>query len=51
MKKTLLRRCQKPIVGQFREENMITVGKEMFGSKMPKRDIPMVNVGKVKATK
>lgn len=44
MVKTLVKKCQKPMGKQQKEQNMITVGREMFSNKAPKREIPIISV-------
>lgn len=48
MRKILLRRCQNSIISQIQEESMISIGKELFGNKIPKQDIPMIYSEKIK---
>lgn len=46
MKKTLLKRCGQPIGKEQKENNMVTLGREMFEQRIPKQDIPMYRTEK-----
>lgn len=44
MKKTLLKKCQKPIANNQKEKSQLISGREMFDKREPKRDVPMYSV-------